>query len=78
MNKRRYRDLVSATRHLSLTIVGNAKTGDLPSGDLQLDWRKLEQRQDPKLRGDRVDSLTKFMKLNWWMSISSPKVGWPI
>ena len=34
MNTRGYRDLVLATREMSLTIVGNAKSDDLPSGDL--------------------------------------------
>ena len=34
MNKTGYRDLVLATKEMSLTIVGNAKTDDFPSGDL--------------------------------------------
>ena len=36
VNKRGYRDPVLVTKEMSLTIVGNAKTDDLPSGDLQL------------------------------------------
>ena len=63
MNKRGYRDLVLATKQVSLTILGNAKTEDLSSGDLQLAWIKLEKRWDHKSREDRVDSLTKFTKL---------------
>ena len=63
VNKRGYRDLVLATKEMSLTIVGNAKTDDFPSGNLQSAWKKLEKKWDPKSREDRVDSLTKFMKL---------------
>ena len=40
VNKRGYRDLVLATKEMSLTIVGNAKSNNLPSGDLQLPWKK--------------------------------------
>ena len=35
VNKRGYRDLVLATKEMSLTIVGNAKSNSLPSSDLQ-------------------------------------------
>ena len=34
MNKTGYRDLALATKEMSLTIVGSAKTDDFPSGDL--------------------------------------------
>ena len=55
--------MVLATREMSLIIVGNAKSDDLPSGDLQLAWKKSEKRRDPKTREDKVDPLTKIMKL---------------
>ena len=54
VNERGYRDLVLAMKEMSLMRVGNAKTNDLPSGDLQLAWKKSEKRWDPKPREDRV------------------------
>ena len=60
VNKRGYRDLVLATKEMSLTIVGNAKSNSLPSGDLQLAWKKVEKRWDPKTREDKVDLLAKY------------------
>ena len=35
--------MVLATREMSLTIVGNAKSNNLQSHDLQLAWKKLEK-----------------------------------
>ena len=48
---------------MSLAIVGNAKSNDLPSGDLQLAWKKLEKRRDPKSREDKADLLMKVLTL---------------
>ena len=62
-NKRGYRDLILATKDTSLTMVANAKTDVLPKGDLHLTWKKLERRWDPKSREDKIDSLTKFIRL---------------
>ena len=47
----------------SLTMVANAKTDALPKGDLHLAWKKLERRWDPKSREDKIDSLSKFIRL---------------
>ena len=55
--------MVLATKEMSLTIVGNAKSNNLPSGDLHLAWRKVEKRWDPKTREDKVNLLTKILKL---------------
>ena len=44
-------------------MVGNSKTDASPKGDLQIAWKKLEKRSDPKSREDKIDSLTKFLKL---------------
>ena len=62
VNKRWYRHLIF-TAKMSLAIVGNAKSNDLPSGDLQLAWKKLEKRQDPKSREDKADLLMKVLTL---------------
>ena len=62
-NKSGYRDLILATKDTSLTMVANAKTDALPKGDLHLAWKKLEKRWDPKSREDKIDSLTKFIRL---------------
>ena len=63
VNEKRYRDLVLATKEMSLTFVGNAKRNSLSRGDLQLAWKKFRKRWDPKTREDKVDLLIKFMKL---------------
>ena len=44
-------------------MVANAKTDELPKGDLHLAWKKLEKRWDSKSREDKIDSLTKFIRL---------------
>ena len=62
-NKRGYRDLILTTKDTSLTMVTNAKKDELPKEDLHLAWKKLEKRWDPKSREDKIDSLTKFIRL---------------
>ena len=43
-NKRGCRDPILATKDISLTMVANAKTAELPKGHLHLTWKKLEKR----------------------------------
>ena len=54
-------------------MVANAKTDALPKGDLHLPWKKLEKRWDPKSREDKVDSLTKFIRLKMENSQMKPQ-----
>ena len=43
-NKIGYRDLVMSTEGISFTIVENAVSEELPSGDLKKAWERLERR----------------------------------
>ena len=54
-NKIGYRDLVMSTEGISFTIVENAVSEELPSGDLKKTWERLERRWNPKTREDKVD-----------------------
>ena len=60
-NKVGYRDLVMSTEGISFTIVQNAASEELPSGDLKKAWERLERRWNPKTREDKVDVYTKFL-----------------
>ena len=56
-----YRDLVMSTEGISFTIVQNAASEELPSGDLKKAWERLERRWNPKTREDKVEVYTKFL-----------------
>ena len=60
-NKIGYRDLVMSTEGISFTIVQNAASEELPSGDLKKAWERLERRWNPKTREDKVEVYTKFL-----------------
>ena len=60
-NKIGYRDLVMSTEGISLTIVENAVSEELPRGDLKKAWERLERRWNPKTREDKVEVYTKFL-----------------
>ena len=60
-NKVGYRDLVMSTEGISFTIVQNATSEELPSGDLKKAWERLERRWNPKTREDKVEVYTKFL-----------------
>ena len=60
-NKIGYRDLVMSTEGISFTIVQNAVSEELPSGDLRKAWERLERRWNPKTREDKVEVYTKFL-----------------
>ena len=60
-NKIGYRDLVMSTEGISFTIVENAVSEELPSGDLKKAWERLERRWNPKTREDKVEVYTKFL-----------------
>ena len=60
-NKIGYRDLVMSTEGISFTIVENAVSEELPSGDLKNSWERLERRWNPKTREDKVEVYTKFL-----------------
>ena len=60
-NKVGYRDLVMSTDGISCTIVENAVSEELPSGDLKKAWERLERRWNPKTREDKVEVYTKFL-----------------
>ena len=60
-NKIGYRDLVTSTEGISFTIVENAVSEELPSGDLKKAWERLERRWNPKTREDKVEVYTKFL-----------------
>ena len=60
-NKVGYRDLVMSTEGISFTIVQNAASEELPSGDLKKAWERLERRWNPKTREDKVEVYTKFL-----------------
>ena len=60
-NKIGYRDLVMSTEGISFTIVQNAGSEELPSGDLKKAWERLERRWNLKTREDKVEVYTKFL-----------------
>ena len=60
-NKIGYRDLVMSTAGISFTIVQNAVSEELPSGDLKKAWERLERRWNLKTREDKVEVYTKFL-----------------
>ena len=60
-NKIGYRDLVMSTEGISFTIVENAVSEELPSGDLKKAWERLERRCNLKTREDKVEVYTKFL-----------------
>ena len=60
-NKIGYRDLVMSTEGISLTIVENAVSEELPSGDLKKAWERLGRRWNLKTREDKVEVYTKFL-----------------
>ena len=60
-NKIGYRDLVMSTEGISFTIVENAVSEELPSGDLKKVWERLERRWNLKTREDKVEVYTKFL-----------------
>ena len=59
-NKMGYRDLVMSTDGISLNIVENAISDELPKGDLKKAWG-LERRWNPKTREDKVEVYTRFL-----------------
>ena len=60
-NKIGYRDLIISTEGISFTIMENAVSEELPSGDLKKSWERLERRWNPKTREDKVEVYTKFL-----------------
>ena len=66
-----YRDLVMSTEGISLTIVENAVSEELPSGDLKKAWERVERRWNPKTREDKVEVYTKF--LNYKLENTRPR-----
>ena len=60
-NKIGYRDWAMSTEGISFTIVENAVSEELPSGDLKKAWERLERRWNPKTREDKVEVYTKFL-----------------
>ena len=50
-----------STEGISFTIVENAVSEELPSGDLKNAWERLERRWNPKTREDKVEVYTKFL-----------------
>ena len=60
-NKKGYRDLVMSTEGISLNIVENATSDELPKGDLKKAWERLERRWNLKTREDKVKVYTKFL-----------------
>ena len=60
-NKVGYRDLVMSTEGISFTIVQNAGSEELPSGDLKKAWERLERRWNLKTGEDKVEVYTKFL-----------------
>ena len=60
-NKIGYRDLVMSTEGISFTIVENAVSEELPSGELKKAWERLERCWNPKTRENKVEVYTKFL-----------------
>ena len=56
-----YRDLVMSTEGISFTIVENAVSEELPSGDLKKAWERLGRRWNLKAREDKVEVYTTFL-----------------
>ena len=50
-----------STEGISFTIVENAVSEELPSGDLKKASERLERRWNPKTREDKVEVYTKFL-----------------
>ena len=50
-----------STAGISLTIVENAVSEELPSGELKKAWERLERRWNLKTREDKVEVYTKFL-----------------
>ena len=50
-----------STEGISFTIVQNAASEELPSGDLKKAWERLERRWNPKTREDKAEVYTKFL-----------------
>ena len=71
-NKIGYRDLVMSTEGISLTVVENAVSEELLSGDLKKAWERLERRWNLKTRGDKVEVYTKF--LNYKLENTRPRL----
>ncbi|KAL7563778.1 hypothetical protein ACA910_020462 [Epithemia clementina (nom. ined.)] len=59
-NKVGYHDLTLTMSDVSLTMVGESKTQELPKGDLHLAWTKLEKKWEPKESEDHVDLFEAF------------------
>ena len=57
-NKIGYMDLVMSTDGILFTIVENAVSEELPSGDLKRTWERFERRWNPKTREDKVEVYT--------------------
>ena len=60
-NKKAYRDLVMSTEGISLNIVEKATSDKLSKGDLRKAWGRLEKRQNPQSREDKVEVYPKFL-----------------
>ena len=60
-NKIGYRDLVMSTEGISFTIVENAESEELPSGDVKKALERLERRCNQKTRKNKVEVYTKFL-----------------
>ena len=54
-NKMGYWGLVMSTEGISLNIVENAVSKELPKGDLKMAWERFERRWNPKTREDKVE-----------------------
>ena len=59
-NKVGYRDLVMSCEGISFTIVQNAASEELPSGDLKKAWERLERRWNPKTKEESMSDDEKM------------------
>ena len=50
-----------STEGISFTVVQNAASEELPSGDMKKAWERLERRWNTKTREDKVEVYTKFL-----------------
>ena len=61
-NKDGFRDLTLAVQGTAFNLVREAKTEELPNGDLKLAWSKLVDEWDPQMGQEMVSLVTKFQQ----------------
>ena len=61
---------------ISLTVVENAVSEELPSGDMKKAWERLERRWNPKTREDKVEVYTKFLNYKQTRKHKAEAHGW--